>query len=233
MLFMHKGPWRGWAAWMLVLSLVGAGLWESGRWLPPASAAAAPAAVELAMRGLRWAVLAYTGALWAASLLAAAGVVAGRFGWRRGARLAAAALVCLPRQARLGVPAVAVAAATAACSTVGSARLLSPAAPPPGLSAGVAPPPAQPSPAPAPGPRLSPPGSPGTPAPLTVVVGVGDSLWSIAQRVVQAAGPGPAGPAGVARYWLRLEAANSSRLVRPGDYDLVYPGKILELPGPG
>ena len=102
-----------------------------------------------------------------------------------------------------------------------------------------APPAAAPPPS-TPRPAAVPPGRPHT----TWTVRSGDSLWSIAVAVTIGTGAagGPGGPGGghgpaggpvrirVAGYWVRLVAANRRRLVRPADPDLIYPGRIVELP---
>lgn len=63
-----------------------------------------------------------------------------------------------------------------------------------------------------------------------VTVQPGQSLWSIASSVVAGrAGPAPTA-AQIAPYWVRLMAANTARLPRPGDPNLIYPGQGLVLP---
>lgn len=65
-------------------------------------------------------------------------------------------------------------------------------------------------------------------APATVVVGPGDSFWSLAVEAVGAP-PGPAGERAVDRYWRRLVALNRAQLVDPANPDLLYPGQVLHL----
>jgi hypothetical protein len=67
----------------------------------------------------------------------------------------------------------------------------------------------------------------------TWTVRPGESLWSIAEAVVDAhAGAPSAGM--VARYWLELTAANRDRLPKPADPDLLFTGDVLVLtPLPG
>jgi hypothetical protein len=62
------------------------------------------------------------------------------------------------------------------------------------------------------------------PAPTIVVVQAGDSLWSIAERVV-------ATEAGtdVASRWMEICAANAGRL-RSGDLAVIYPGEEVVIP---
>jgi nucleoid-associated protein YgaU len=59
------------------------------------------------------------------------------------------------------------------------------------------------------------------------VVEPGDSFWSIAEDVV---GSGDERAAG--RYWRALIEANRSRLVDPGNPDLLVPGQELVVPPP-
>ena len=84
-------------------------------------------------------------------------------------------------------------------------------------------PPVTEPPAPAPPPPAAAP-----PARLTVQPG--QSFWTIAASVVaRRVGPAPT-VAEIAPYWVRLVAANSALLRRPGDADLIYPGQVLVLP---
>lgn len=59
---------------------------------------------------------------------------------------------------------------------------------------------------------------------LTLVVAPGDSLWTLAARLV----PGAAGQRGVARAWVALEQANARRI--GPDPDLILPGTRLVVP---
>lgn len=84
-------------------------------------------------------------------------------------------------------------------------------------------PPARPAPGRAPAPA---------PAPLTSwTVGAGDSFWSIAAETVAPAGDAPSDRQ-VTGYWRRLVEANRSRLLDPGNPDLLVPGQELVLPDP-
>ncbi|MEO6317281.1 MAG: LysM domain-containing protein [Acidimicrobiales bacterium] len=60
----------------------------------------------------------------------------------------------------------------------------------------------------------------------TVVVG--ESFWGIAEQEA-GAGTSPT-TAEVGSYWAELVAANSDRLVEPGNPDLLLPGQVLVLP---
>jgi LysM domain len=82
------------------------------------------------------------------------------------------------------------------------------------------PPPAPPTPEPA---RAA------TPASWTVEAG--DSFWSIAEETVAPAGDEPHDRQ-VIGYWRRLVEANRSRLLDPGNPDLLVPGQELLLPDP-
>jgi hypothetical protein len=98
-------------------------------------------------------------------------------------------------------------------------------APGPG-AAGVpaAPAPAQPRPA-APDP------APPAPAPRhEVVVRHGDSFWRLAARHEEERLGRRPSEVEVGAYWQELVAANRSRLVVPGDPDLIFPGQVLTLP---
>jgi hypothetical protein len=84
---------------------------------------------------------------------------------------------------------------------------------------------------PPPGPGPPPPSPPAAPAPgsgpAMWVVEPGDSFWSIAEDVV---GSGDERAAG--RYWRTLIEANRSRLVDPGNPDLLVPGQAVVVPPP-
>jgi hypothetical protein len=80
-------------------------------------------------------------------------------------------------------------------------------------------------------PAGAPPGTIG--APTTVVVQAGDSLWSIAARVVAAERGRPADAiptADVAERWAAIRDANTGRL-RSGDESVIYPGEEVVVPG--
>jgi len=62
------------------------------------------------------------------------------------------------------------------------------------------------------------------------VVEPGDHFWSIASRVVAAAGDGSPSPWQVGEYWLRLVETNRAALPDPSNPDLMYPGMRLLLP---
>lgn len=64
---------------------------------------------------------------------------------------------------------------------------------------------------------------------VSVAVRPGDSLWSIAERIVSARRPDPS-VGDVARYWRELIEANRSRLPEPSDPSLIFPGDELLLP---
>lgn len=63
-----------------------------------------------------------------------------------------------------------------------------------------------------------------------VTVEPGQSFWSIARAAETQLLGRAATDREVARYWLALIAANASRLVRPGDPNLLYVGQALLLP---
>lgn len=63
---------------------------------------------------------------------------------------------------------------------------------------------------------------------LTVLTG--DSFWSIAEREVSAQLGRPATDAEVTGWWADLVAANTDRLVEPGNPNLVLPGQVLVAP---
>ena len=59
----------------------------------------------------------------------------------------------------------------------------------------------------------------------------GDSFWRIAVELeTSRLGRTPTNTE-VAEYWLRLVDENRSRLARPADANLIYPGQELSLPG--
>jgi nucleoid-associated protein YgaU len=68
-------------------------------------------------------------------------------------------------------------------------------------------------------------------APSSWTVEAGDSFWSIAVETVSAAGDEPSDRQ-VVGYWHRLVEANRSRLLDPGNPDLLVPGQRLLLPDP-
>lgn len=81
-------------------------------------------------------------------------------------------------------------------------------------------------------PRRPAPAAAGAGRHLTVVRG--DSLWSIAARVLAEARHVPVGrlaPAEVAGYWVAVVEANRATL-RSGDPDLIHPGETIRLPDP-
>ena len=63
-----------------------------------------------------------------------------------------------------------------------------------------------------------------------LTVGAGDSFWSIAVEELSDPSGNPPSDRQVAAYWRRLIDANRSRLVDPGNPDLLYPGQMLTLP---
>jgi len=63
-----------------------------------------------------------------------------------------------------------------------------------------------------------------------VVVRPGDSFWRLAaHHEADRLGRRPS-EAEVGAYWQELVATNRSRLVVPGDADLLFPGQILVIP---
>lgn len=58
----------------------------------------------------------------------------------------------------------------------------------------------------------------------------GESFWSIAGDVLADRSSRPPSATEHDRYWRRLVQVNRSRLVDPGDPDLLLPGQVLELP---
>lgn len=61
----------------------------------------------------------------------------------------------------------------------------------------------------------------------------GDCLWTIAEKVLTRAWGRPPSNAEVVPYWLRIIDLNRSRLVHPGNPDLIYPGQAFTVPVPG
>lgn len=84
---------------------------------------------------------------------------------------------------------------------------------------------------PAPEPEVAP--AAPAPSPATVVVGPGDSFWSLAEALVSERLGRPATDAEVDGTWRGLIAANADRLVVPGNPDLIYPGQVFVVPGVG
>jgi nucleoid-associated protein YgaU len=74
---------------------------------------------------------------------------------------------------------------------------------------------------------------PGTSAVPTVswTVEAGDSFWSIAAEIVAPTGATPSDREMIG-YWRRLVEANGSRLLDPGNPDLLVPGQELVVPDP-
>jgi resuscitation-promoting factor RpfA len=97
-------------------------------------------------------------------------------------------------------------------------RLPAEEAPPPSRA-----PPAAPSHSPEPAPAA---------APSSWTVEAGDSFWSIAAETVAPAADAP-DDRRVIGYWRRLVDANRSRLLDPGNPDLLVPDQELLLPPPG
>jgi LysM domain len=83
--------------------------------------------------------------------------------------------------------------------------------------------PAAPAPARGPGPS-------GVPT-VSWTVEAGDSFWSIAAEIVAPTGPKPSDRELIG-YWRRLIEANGSRLLDPGNPDLLVPGQELVIPDP-
>jgi len=61
-------------------------------------------------------------------------------------------------------------------------------------------------------------------------VAPGDSFWAIADEHLQDSWEREVTEAEVATYWTQLIAANTDRLVEPGNPDLLLPGQVLTLP---
>lgn len=124
---------------------------------------------------------------------------------------------------------------TAPRSEVGTARMEQirqpPAAPP---LATAETPPAQPVPTTELAPQREDPSPVAEPAPGTAdgrwVVAAGDHLWGIAEETLgERPGDEPTLDQVVA-YWQELIEVNRSRLVDPGNPDLIFPGQVLVLP---
>jgi hypothetical protein len=81
-------------------------------------------------------------------------------------------------------------------------------------------------PAPPPAPEVS------EPAPDELVVEPGDSFWRIAADVLRDARRREVTDREVHDYWQRLIDANTSRLVDPGNPDLILPSQRLVVPRP-
>ena len=92
------------------------------------------------------------------------------------------------------------------------------------VAASSTPPPAAQAPA---TPAVPPPPAAG---PSSWIVEPGDSFWSIATDTVSPPEPGGPDHRLVAGYWRRLVEANRSRLIDPGNPDLLVPGQELVLP---
>lgn len=58
----------------------------------------------------------------------------------------------------------------------------------------------------------------------------GESFWSIAESHLETIQPGAIVEDEVARYWLRLVAANRGILDDPDNPDLIFPGQVFTLP---
>lgn len=61
-------------------------------------------------------------------------------------------------------------------------------------------------------------------------VAPGDSFWAIADEHLQDSWDRAVSESEVATYWTLLIAANTDRLVEPGNPDLLFPGQVLTLP---
>ena len=58
----------------------------------------------------------------------------------------------------------------------------------------------------------------------------GQSFWTIAAAAVQKSLGHPPTTAQIGHYWAQVVAANASRLVQPGNPNLILPGQTLVLP---
>lgn len=67
-------------------------------------------------------------------------------------------------------------------------------------------------------------------APTTWTVAPGEHFWAIAERLLAQAWGREATPAETVGFWLQLIERNRSRLVDPGNADLIFPGQELVLP---
>ncbi len=77
------------------------------------------------------------------------------------------------------------------------------------------------------------PAPPAAPAPLaTWTIQPGDHFWHVARAVLTEAWKRPPSDVELLPYWRLLVEHNRSRLADPANPDLVYPGQVLELPGP-
>ena len=71
------------------------------------------------------------------------------------------------------------------------------------------------------------------PAPMTEVlytVEPGDSLWSIAERVLIDRTGAESTDGEIADYWASVIDANRDRLVDPDNPDLILPGQVMLVP---
>jgi nucleoid-associated protein YgaU len=98
-------------------------------------------------------------------------------------------------------------------------------------------PPARPAPGPDPAPAVAPVearwAAPASSSPSrSWVVETGDSFWSIAAETVSPSEDGEPSDRQVIGYWRRLVDANRTRLLDPGNPDLLVPGQVLLLPDP-
>jgi hypothetical protein len=69
-------------------------------------------------------------------------------------------------------------------------------------------------------------------APEMWTVAAGDDFWSVAEAVLSRSSGTPVPASAVGPYWARLVAANRSRLPRPDDPSLLFPGDVLVVPPP-
>ncbi|MDA8047202.1 MAG: hypothetical protein M0Z30_18520 [Actinomycetota bacterium] len=61
----------------------------------------------------------------------------------------------------------------------------------------------------------------------------GESFWTVAQsEQARRLGSTPS-DAQTASYWVKLLAANRSVVAATGSINIIYPGMVLTLPGPG
>jgi hypothetical protein len=66
----------------------------------------------------------------------------------------------------------------------------------------------------------------------TWTVQPGDSFWHIAEETLAEAWHRPPTDAEITPYWKSVIDQNRSKLARPGDPDLIFPGQVFELPAP-